>query len=106
MGKAVENVFPFAELLDGQPVIFLVQEKSRLLAVFYIHKVAYSILDDFHAGIKGLSNKSLIPFHSLLQADLGVTAFIDSADGYGVLQQNLFQFFQNDRFPSVDTKSQ
>ena len=59
MGKTVQHFFAFADALHGKAVIFLVQEKSSLLAVCHIYQIVYTVFNDFYGGVKFLSDKSL-----------------------------------------------
>ena len=44
----------FAQALDGQTVVFLIQEEAGLLAVFHIHHVADAVFHNLHLGVKFL----------------------------------------------------
>ena len=66
MGKTVQNAFARAETLDGQTVVFLVEEKAGFLPVLDIHQIADTIFNDLYFGIKWFANEALIALHALL----------------------------------------
>ena len=109
VGKAVQHLLwldAAAEILDSQPVVFLVQEEAGFLAVLHIHHIPDSIFKDFHLGVKCISHESLMALHSLLQTDLGIAALVDAADGNPVLRHDLSELVHNDRLQSVDSQGQ
>ena len=72
------------------PVVFLIQEKSGFLPVFYIYLVFHAILLNLHQGIEGITDKSLDPLHSFLGPHLRVAALIDAADPDAVFLHHFF----------------
>ena len=70
MGKAVQHFFTLTDTVDRGPVVLLVQEKSGLLPILYIHQIAHSILQYFHLGIKGFPDKSLAADQAIENAAL------------------------------------
>ena len=50
MGKAVQYPGILAQPLDGQAVVFLVQEEAGLLTVLHIHLIAHAVFHDLHLG--------------------------------------------------------
>ena len=87
MGKAVQHFCIFAELLDSQTVIFLIQEKSCLLSVPHIYQIFHTILNDLNIGIKLFRKEALHPLHAFIQPYLGITSLIDTTDPYAILQK-------------------
>ena len=59
MGKAVENSFAFADFLNSQTIVFLIQEKSCFLAIDNINKIFDSVFRNLYVDIKRLSNEIL-----------------------------------------------
>ena len=104
MGKAVQHFCIFAELLDSQTVIFLIQEKSCFLSVFYIYLIFYPILFDFYQSRKFRTDKALVKLHSLLTSYLGIASLVNSSDSNTVLFQNLFQKFQYLQLQAVNSQ--
>ena len=45
MRKAVKNIFIFCDLCGSEPVIFLIQEETRLLSVLNIYRISYPVLN-------------------------------------------------------------
>ena len=58
MGEAVQHLFIPTETMNGGTVILLIQEKSGLLAVFYVYNVVNAVFTDFYLGIEWFSNKA------------------------------------------------
>ena len=106
MGEAVQHPGAPAEPPHRLAVILLVQEEAGLLAVLHIHEVADPVLHDLHLGVKGSPQEALVPFHPLLEADLGVAALIDAPDGDAVLGQQLLQQLHDGDLEAVDAQSQ
>ena len=80
VSKAVQHPRTFAELRHGTAVIFLIQEESGLLSVFYIHIIAHPVFHNLHLRVKGFSNESLVPLHAFLLPDFCIAPLIDTAD--------------------------
>ena len=100
MGEAVQNPLrgqAAAQILDCQPVVFLVQEKAGFLAVLHVHQVADAVFHDLHFGVKWLPDEAFKTFHALLKAHLGVAALVHAADVHAVLCQNLQELVQDHR---------
>ena len=70
MGKAVQHRLILTECCRRPPVVFLIQEKSGLLAFLYVHIIAHAIFLYFHLGIKCRADKALHPLHALLGTHL------------------------------------
>ena len=79
MRKAVQYFFVFTYLMDGGPVIFLIEEKSGLLPVFYVDKVFDSILRDLHVRIKRRADKTFAARHSLLFSHFRIASLVNTA---------------------------
>ena len=90
MRKAVQNPRPFAELLNRQTVIFLVQEKSGFLPVLHINDILHAVFHNRNICVKFLPDKALHTLHPLVQANLCVAPLINAADHNPVLRQHLF----------------
>ena len=90
MGEAVQHPLALAQPLDGQPVVFLVEEEAGFLAVLHIHQIADAVFHDFHLRVKFLPDEAFVALHALLQAHLGVAALVDAADLYAVPGEDLF----------------
>ena len=106
MGKAVQHPGILTELLNGQTVILLIQEKACLLTVLHIHQIADIVFHDFHIGIKGFADKAFDTLHALFFPFPGVASLIDAADRDAILFQNTLQFFNNRLFHPIDTQRQ
>ena len=106
MGKAIEHSRVFAELLHSQSVVLLVEEKSCFLAVLDIDEIMNTILDDFHAGVKRLGEKSFHTLHALLLTHFCIASLKHAADLNPVSCQNLLQQADNRHFHFVDTECQ
>ncbi len=106
MGKAVQNPLPPAESADGGSVALLVQEESRLLAIFHIHHVLHAVFHNLHLCVKRFSHKALASLHTLLQTHLGVAPLIYPADDNALLGQHFLHRLHNDLLPSVDPQGQ
>ena len=91
MGKTVKHTCIFANLLNRKAVVFLIQEKSGLLSVLYIHKVTDAVFRNLHFRIKRLSDKSGPKLHSLFGTLFRIASLIDSPDRHVMLGQNFFQ---------------
>ena len=68
--------------------------------------IADAVLYNLHLGIKRFADETLHALHALLQADLGVAALVDAADGDAVLSQDFLQRVQDGRLETVDAQSQ
>ena len=106
MGEAVQNLLVLTKSLDGKAVVFLIQEEAGFLAILDIYHIADTILYNFNLGIKRFTDETLHALHALLQADLGVTALVNAADGDAVLSQDFLQLIQDDRFQTVNAQRQ
>ena len=106
VSEAVQHARIPAEFLHSQPVIFLIQEKSGLLAVLYVHQITNTVFRDFHVRIKRLSQKALNPFHALFFPFLRIASLIDAADPDSILQKRCFQFLHNHFFHTIHAESQ
>ena len=106
MGKAVEHSRVFAELLHSQSVVLLVEEKSCFLAVLDIDEIVDTILDDFHAGVKRLGEKSFHTLHALLLTHFCIASLKHAADLNPVSCQNLLQQTDDRHFHFVDAECQ
>ena len=106
MGKAIQHFCTLTQLLDGKSVIFLIQEKSRFLTVFYIYFIFDAVFFNLYQGRKFRSDKALDQFHSFLSADLHITSLINSADYDTILSQYFFQKFNNLFLITVNSQSQ
>ena len=106
MGKAVEHSRVLAELLHSQTVVFLIQEETSFLAVLDIDEIVDTILDDFHAGVKRLGEKSFHTLHAFLLTHFCITSLKHAADLNPVSCQNLLQQADDRHFHFVDTKCQ
>ena len=71
-------------------------------AILNIYHIADTILYNFNLGIKRFTDETLHALHALLQADLGVTALVNAADGNAILSQDFLQLVQNDRLETVN----
>ena len=71
-------------------------------AILNIYHIADTIFNDFNLGIKRFADEAFHALHALLQADLGVTALVNAADGDAVLSQDFLQLVQNDRLETVN----
>ena len=106
MSEAVQNLLTLAESLNSKAIILLVQEEAGLLAILHIYHIADTIFNDFNLGIKRFADEAFHALHALLQADLGVTALVNAADGNAILSQDFLQLVQNDRLETVNAQSQ
>ena len=84
MGKAVQHPGILTELLNGQTVILLIQEKACLLTVLHIHQIADTVFHDFHIGIKGFADEAFDTLHALFFPFPGVASLIDAANLHAV----------------------
>ena len=81
--KAVSYLCRFqitAQVLYCKTVVFLIQEKSGLLAVFYVYNVVNAVFTDFYLGIEWFSNKAFKALHTFLKADFRI-AFAHKCHG-------------------------
>ena len=106
MGKAVQHRLILTERCRRPPVVFLIQEKSGLLAFLYVHIIAHTIFLYFHLGIECRADKALHPLHALLGTHLGVAALIDAPDGDAVLRQHFDQCLYQEFLPPVNAQRQ
>ena len=104
MGKTVQNSGIPAKLLDCQTIVFLIQEKSCLLTVFYIHLIFYTIFHNFNQSRELFTNKALIWLHSLLLTYFHVTSLVNAAYPDTILCQNFLQKLHQHLFITVDSK--
>ena len=106
MGKAIQHFCALTQLLDGKSVIFLIQEKSCFLTVFYIHFIFDAVFLNLYQGRKFRSDKSLDQLHSFLSADFHIASLINSTDYDTILSQYFFQKFNNLLLITVNSQSQ
>ena len=66
MGEAVQHLFILTETMNGGTIILLIQEKSGLLSVLYIHHVMHTVLHDLYFRVKRFADEAFITLHTLL----------------------------------------
>ena len=106
VGKAVQHPRASAQFRRCPAVIFLIQEESRLLSVFYVHVVAHAVLHDLHLRVKRFADKALDALHALLLAHLRVTPLVHAADMDAVRLHQLLQDINDHPLEPVDPKRQ
>ena len=89
MCETVQHFPAAADFLDGQPVDLLIEEKSGLLAFFYIDIIFYVILGNRHLGVKAIADKIIDPLHSFEVTVFAVASFINAADMHTILLENV-----------------
>ena len=52
--------------MNGGTVILLIQEKSGLLSVLYIHHVMHAVLYNLYFRVKRFADEALVTLHTLL----------------------------------------
>ena len=90
MCKAIQHFLAFADALHGQPVIFLIEEKSGFLSVHDIDHIVNAILDNFHIGIKFFADKAFDLCEPFFLAFICIASFVDTTDGNTIFGKNLF----------------
>ena len=106
MRKAVQHFCILTEPLNGQAVVFLIQEKSRFLSVLYIYQIADAVFLNLYLGIKRLSEKALTPLHPLFFPFLCIASLIDAPDCDAVLGQYFLEKPDQRLFHPVNAKGQ
>ena len=66
MREAVQYFFILTETMNGGTVILLIQEKSGLLSVLYIHHVMHTVLHNLYFRVKRFADEALVTLHPLL----------------------------------------
>ena len=111
MSEAVQDVFAGGDFGDSQAVVFLVQEESRLLAIFHIDIVEDAVFVDGRQDAARLGQEvGLIPafilFHAVQFADFDVVPFINASDGDAHGGQFVDESLEDDRFDLVHAIAQ
>ena len=111
MGEAVQDVFAGGDFGDSQTVVFLVQEESRLLAVFDIDVIEDAVFIDRRQDAARLRQEvGLIPafilFHAIQLTDFDVVPFINPADRDAHGSQFIDEGLEDDRLHLVHAIAQ
>ena len=111
MGEAVQDMLAGSDFGDSQAIVFLVQEESRLLAIFHIDIVEDAVFVDGRQDAARLGQKvGLIPafilFHAIQFADFDVVPFINASDGDAHGGQFVDESLEDDRFDLVHAVAQ
>ena len=85
MRKAIQYLRPLAELLNRETVEFLIEKKSRLLSILYIHDIADAVLHNLYIRIKFPADESFAQLHAFLSAYLSVAALVYATDAKTIL---------------------